>query len=141
MTQRCINYLRWLLDFLLSAAAGRSALITCFQFLHLQRCPGSVLCVHPPPPPHTPARQMPSAFHHELISSTCNPFKMCAIMERHNRIQPSVTLPPLMSPALVKFRATGNNSQAPHKEDTSSDPHNNLELSPPWLSPGSEEVK
>ena len=99
------------------------------------------LNVHPPAPPHTPARQMPSAFHYELISSTYNPFKMCAIIERHNPIQPSVTLPPLMSTALVKFRATGKNSQAPHKGDTSSDPHNNLELLPPWLSPGSEEVK
>lgn len=74
------------------------------------------LSVHPPPLPHTPARQMPSVFHYDLLSSTYDPFETCSIMERHNPIQPSVTLPPLMAPVLVKFRATRNNSQAPQKE-------------------------
>ena len=85
------------------------------------------LSVHPPPLPHTPARQMPSVFHYELISSTYNPFNTCAIMERHNPIQPSVTLcwwssgPPITT------------ARHPTKSTTSSDPHNNLELSPPWV--------
>lgn len=43
-------------------------------------------------------------------------------MERHNMIQPSVTLPPLVSPTPVTFKATGNNSLAARAPTASQPP-------------------